>query len=31
MGGERGIFATLDQSVYITRVVQSALFGFDRC
>ena len=28
MGGERGIYATLDQSVYITRIVQSALFGF---
>jgi hypothetical protein len=27
-GGERGIYATLDQAIYITRIFQSALFGF---
>jgi hypothetical protein len=28
MGGERGLYMTLPQSVYVTRITQSALFGF---
>jgi hypothetical protein len=28
-GGERGIYATIDQALYINRLMQSAIFGFD--
>jgi len=28
-GGERGIYANVKQSSYITRLVQSGLFGFE--
>jgi len=28
-GGERGIYATIDQAIYINRLVQSAIFDFE--
>ena len=28
--GERGIYLTLAQSAYVTRIAQSSLFGFPR-
>lgn len=28
MAGTRGLYVTLDQAGYLTRFVQSALFGF---
>ena len=27
-GGEKGLYMTLDQAVYITPIIQGALFGF---
>ena len=30
VGGEWGIYLTLAQSAYVTRVAQSSLFGFPR-
>jgi hypothetical protein len=28
VGGEQGLYLTLPQSAYLTRITQSALFGF---